>query len=200
MALNTYGDLAAAIPNWLNRSDISPQVPDFVRLAEARLGNDLSRAILEDERTVPITAGVATLPDDVVTVIAMKVQGATYPDVEVIDGGRAEDIKRSLYAGPRTFATIVGREVRLIGATTGNLVIRARCALPSVETNGTNRVLALWPNVYLFGALLEAANFLRDDAGVQLWTSRYAEAVQQANNAQTFAGGGAAKSWVWGVR
>ena len=37
MALTTYTELKAAIADWLNRSDLTSQIPDFITLAEAEM-------------------------------------------------------------------------------------------------------------------------------------------------------------------
>ena len=35
MALTTYSELQAAVASWLHRDDLTAQIPDFIRLAEA---------------------------------------------------------------------------------------------------------------------------------------------------------------------
>jgi len=35
MALTTYTELKASIADWLNRSDLTAAIPDFISLAEA---------------------------------------------------------------------------------------------------------------------------------------------------------------------
>ena len=46
MALGTYSELQSAVANWLARpgdATLVPFIPDFVRLAEARLARALGR-------------------------------------------------------------------------------------------------------------------------------------------------------------
>ena len=47
MALTTNADLQAAIADWLNRSDLSAQIPDFLTLAQLKINRRLS--IVEQE-------------------------------------------------------------------------------------------------------------------------------------------------------
>ena len=40
MALATYSDLKTSIANWLDRSDLTDVIPDFIALAETRHKRD----------------------------------------------------------------------------------------------------------------------------------------------------------------
>lgn len=181
----TYSDLLAAVASWTNRTDLTARIPDFVTLAEARMSADLSSKALEREQDATITAGVAPLPDDVLDITGLRLVDATYPDVEVTSRERLEELKRT--AGPIAYAALIGRTLEL-NALTGTLRIRAKCRVPALDTNSTNWVLTTFPNVYLFGSLLEAFDFLRDDAGVLKYSGRYSEAIAQANQALQYRG------------
>src|SRR4051794_31417082 len=66
MALATYSDLQASIANWLHRSDLTLQIPDFISLAESRLNRLLILRSMETEASLtasPATRYV-TLPTD----------------------------------------------------------------------------------------------------------------------------------------
>lgn len=188
MALATYADLIAAVPSWANRNDLTAQIPDFVALAEARMGADLSSKSLESVQNATITAGVATLPDDVLEVQGLRIVGATFPDVEVTSREKLQELTEQNYAGSRTYGALIGRTVELVGTTTGTLSVRAKCRVPALVTNSTNWVMTNYPNAYLFGALMELANFLQDDAGFARWEKRYAEAIGQANASLVYRG------------
>jgi hypothetical protein len=41
MALSTYDELRASVASWLNRTDLTDQIPDFIAIAEARMQSDL---------------------------------------------------------------------------------------------------------------------------------------------------------------
>lgn len=49
MALNTYSNLKTSIANYLNRSDLTSYIPDFIRLAEVRMNKELR--VREQEKT-----------------------------------------------------------------------------------------------------------------------------------------------------
>ena len=41
MALTTYTELKASLADWLNRSDLTTTIPDFISLAEAQIERQL---------------------------------------------------------------------------------------------------------------------------------------------------------------
>jgi len=42
MSLANYTDLLASVATWLNRTDLTSVIPDFVTLAEERIARDLA--------------------------------------------------------------------------------------------------------------------------------------------------------------
>jgi len=54
MAINTYATLQTAVANWLDRSDLTDRIPEFIALAEARMNRVLRLAIMlnVDETTL----------------------------------------------------------------------------------------------------------------------------------------------------
>ena len=64
MALATYGDLQTSIANYLARSDLTAQIPDFIRLTEIRLRRDVRiRQMLKLSYTA-MTGSTVGLPSD----------------------------------------------------------------------------------------------------------------------------------------
>jgi hypothetical protein len=66
MGLSTYSDLKTTIASYLGRSDLTTQIPDFIRLAEDRLRRELRIRQMLKVVTAPPTGGDATvsLPAD----------------------------------------------------------------------------------------------------------------------------------------
>jgi hypothetical protein len=54
--------------------------------------------------------------------------------------------------------------------------------LPSLsDTETSNWVLDLYPDLYLYGTLLHSAPYLSDDAKIQVWGSLYQSALDSVN-------------------
>ena len=65
MSLETYSGLKASVANWLNRTDLATEIPDFIALVESRLAHELR--IPSIEKTAYIITdihGRATIPAD----------------------------------------------------------------------------------------------------------------------------------------
>ena len=52
---------------------------------------------------------------------------------------------------------------------------------PLSDDNPSNWVLETYPDIYIYGAMLQIAPFLHDDQRIPVWTQAYGEAVSAAN-------------------
>ena len=52
MAITNYTDLQTSIANFLARSDLTAQIPDFIKLAEVRLSRELESRSQEKRETM----------------------------------------------------------------------------------------------------------------------------------------------------
>jgi hypothetical protein len=86
-------------------------------------------------------------------------------------------------AQPRYF-TIFADEIELAptpdAAYTVELVYRAN--IPPLASNVTNWLLAMAPDLYLYGALLESAPYINEDARIQTWGLGFTSALADLNN------------------
>ena len=75
MSITNYTELQNAVMNWLDRSDLSNYVPDFITLTENYFNRQLR--VRQMMKTVSITtvAGVGTLPTDYLQSIAVRGSG-----------------------------------------------------------------------------------------------------------------------------
>ena len=55
MALGTFTELKDAIADWLDRSDLTARIPDFIALAEARINRELRIRPMEVRSTMYAT-------------------------------------------------------------------------------------------------------------------------------------------------
>ena len=68
MAISNYSELKAAIADWLNRSDLTDSIPDFIVLAETRHKRDFKIRRMETRVTANTVADSEfySLPDNYV--------------------------------------------------------------------------------------------------------------------------------------
>ena len=62
MALTTYSGLKASIADWLNRSDLTNQIDDFIGLAEADFNAKLRIRQMEQIDAITIDSETETVP------------------------------------------------------------------------------------------------------------------------------------------
>ena len=166
MGLSTFDELKAAVADWLDREDLSGRTGDFIALAEARLNRLMAFSALTARVELEAGAGQAELaaPADLRDALSLVRAGDGDGD-GAAQGFRAEAGRLVLAPPPET-------PVRLV------LTYRARPRLS--EAAPANPVLAEHPDLYLFGALAEAAPFLRDGEMLAVFAARFDAALTEA--------------------
>lgn len=188
MSLDSNTNLKAAIADWLNRSDLTTQIVDFITLTEAHIAADLKTSELHTTTTLTIDAQSEALPADFVGMVFIKVQGDYRPlDYMPPDAFWA---KFAAYEASRPAAyTIQGNSI-YFGPTpsTDYTADYTYVAQPDIATDSTNRILVRYPNLYLYGALAEAYSYLKDDEQFAKFKGLYNEQIQKANESDQFKG------------
>ena len=64
MALNSYAALKASIADFLNRSDLTAVIPDFITLAEAEMNRRIRMAALVKRADATIDSEYTSFPSD----------------------------------------------------------------------------------------------------------------------------------------
>jgi hypothetical protein len=181
MALSTYSELKSSVGDWLNRTDLTAAIPDFISLAEAQIERKLRTRQMIVRATATVDTEYGTVPADFLEVKSLKLQTnpVTPLQFETID---SLDTLQSQYPSsskPRFFS-IVGTQIRTVpvpdSAYTAELTYYAKLSKLS-STVATNWLLTAAPDVYLYGSLLQAAPYLKDDARISTWATLYTSAM-----------------------
>jgi hypothetical protein len=135
-----------------------------------------------------ISGGVATLPADVHEIYGLRVPTASRADVEVTTRERLRYLAESNYSSETIYAAIVGTTVEFYGITAGELEVHAKYTPIALVTASVNAVLTQHPGVYLFGALVELFDHLRDAESKDTYLGRYGQAVAAANTGGRYSG------------
>ena len=188
MAIGTFAQLKTATANWLDRSDLTDRIPEFITLAEARFNRVLRIRDMETVSTaISTTAGTReyNLPTGFVQMKEFHlstdpITPLAYITPEMMSRMQAGSSKSK----PQVF-TIIADKVRLgpnpdAVYTTSMLYYKAFTALSDSAT--TNDMLTNNPDVYLYGTLLEAEPFIMNDERVQLWAIAFKQAIDDIQN------------------
>lgn len=195
MAIKNYSELKAAIADWLNRSDLEVRIPDFIVLAEAAIyrklrstNNERLSSFLEDtDGVVDITRGIP-IPDDY---LALKL--ITYNDDPLTRISEAEykrKLKKSNASMQPQYYTRIDDELLFYPTSDapGQVDLWYYFRPPALDVlqppatgtdTNTNDVLLNAPDLYLFGALLQAQAYLIGDERLSIWGTQYQVALDQ---------------------
>jgi hypothetical protein len=193
MAFSNYSELKTSIANFLARDDLTSQIPDFIRLAEARMSRELDARSMEKRATATTVAGDSyiSLPTDLREI--RNVQLNTDP-VKTLEYYTVQMINTD-YAGqgqgkPKAYS-IVGTEILLKptpdAAYTLEIVYGENVqALSDEDTNNT--ILSRHPDAYLYGSLMNAYTYLMDEQRAlqydQLFTRIMDEIIRDTEKAR----------------
>ena len=64
MAISTKAELHTAVANWLNRSDLTSRIPEFIALAEASFNRNLRTREMLVRSTASVTGQYVSIPTD----------------------------------------------------------------------------------------------------------------------------------------
>lgn len=182
MSITNYSDLQTAIAGYLARSDLTTQIPDFIRLAEIRLRRDLRIRQMLKTVTTPTTASDATveLPNDFLEVRDFVVVGSPVQPLSYSSPSAFNRDSRTWESGKPKDYTILANDFQLSpipdAAYTVKLLYFAAPEFLS-SSNSSNVFLANTPDALLYGALIEAEPWLMNDARINTWSVMFDRAI-----------------------
>jgi hypothetical protein len=184
MALNTYSDLKTTVANYLGRTDLTSQIPDFINLAEIRMARDLRIRQMLKTVTATTTAADPTvgLPSDFLEIRDLFVETNPRTRLQYLSPSSfSGDIKTSVSGLPVIY-TMRGVEFEFApvpdAAYTLQMLYYARPAELS-DTNPSNVFLANAADALLYGSLAEAEPYLMNDGRIQTWAALYLNAIDK---------------------
>ena len=185
MALNTYSALKASIANWLNRTDLTDEIVDFISLTEADFNSKLRIRKMISETTITIDAETEDLPTGFLQIRDFFiVSGSTKLPLRYMTPSQMDSIKGASTTGTPEVYTILGDKLRFApkpdSTYTATLNFYKKFDALS-DSNTSNFILSDHPSIYLYGALYHATNFLGgiDKMLVQKWQQMYATAMER---------------------
>jgi hypothetical protein len=192
MALSNYTELKDAIADWLDRSDLTARIPDFIALAETRINRELRIRAMEYRATMNTTAGQRyfALPGGYIQMRNFQLNTNPVTPLEYITPEMLDRLYGSNTTGKPKAYSLIGDEIQL--APIPDAVYEVEMAYyekftPLGDgTEGTvtsNWLTANAPDILLYGALIEAEPFIKNDERIQLWLTAYKEAVDKLQKA-----------------
>ena len=177
MTINTYATLKTAVANWLGgRSDLTSRIPEFIELAEDRIAHDLRVRAMETSADVTISARTASLPTSFLQMRRLYLNVTDVPALEYVSPDNYWKKWGSATSGQPQIYTIEGENLVFAptpdSTYTGKALYYKRFTALSSDSDD-NWILTNARGLYLYGALLEAAPFIRNDPRLAIWSSMF---------------------------
>lgn len=170
-----YADISAKVADWINRSDLTARIPDFIALAEERMNRALRVRQMESSlAATAITNNRITPAANVMDVKALWVPN--YERTPLKPQG-LESVIAGGYQGTPTMYAWDGADLRFDGAGDVQGVLYVR--IPALATAITNWVSEGPWSLYLWGALMEASLFVKNDADAATWEGRFIQVLEE---------------------
>ena len=115
MAISNYSELKAAIADWLNRSDLTDSIPDFIALAETRHKRDFKIRRMETRVTASTIADSEfyTLPDNYVAMRNIQLNTDPKTPLEYLTPEQMDRIYAGSATGKPKAFSIIGNNIQL---------------------------------------------------------------------------------------
>lgn len=179
MALGNYTELKAEVALWLDREDLTTQIPTFITLFEAQAERKLrtrQMLVLNEAGTTTAASGLIALPENFLALQNLTVYNSsgspislTYASKNQCDNRRAQAVTNRF---PEVY-TIGAVEIELApypdAAYSYEMSYWEKIARLSTSVS-SNWLLAAHPDLYLYGTLMQAAPYLKHDERIDVWS------------------------------
>lgn len=200
MAIGTYSELKTAVSNWLNRSDLTSRIPEFVSLAEASFNRNLRTRDMLTRSTTSTSAQYVALPSDFLEMQNVELTSTSPPRrLLYATSDRSDDVREQKddKTGIPVWYTIEGAAIQLNPTPDTSYTIQMNYykdvpALSVAGDSGNNWLLVSHPDIYLYSTLMQASPYLMDPQSAQVWDGLLARAMgelQVSDDRSRYAGG-----------
>jgi hypothetical protein len=193
--ITDYTSLQAAVTEYLARDQdatLIARIPTFIQLFEAKMNRSLYVRQMEQRSTTTADTlstepEFISLPADFQSMRRIRLSSVSgKPHLDFKSGTQLDEYRSSIgnAVGQPQFFSIFGSEIELAPTPDSNYTIEMvyRQNVPALASNSTNWLLTLAPDLYLYGALLESAPYIKEDGRIQVWATGLSTALDALNS------------------
>lgn len=191
MPFTNYTELKAVIATRMHRSNLTDEIPDFIRQCEDEMGKLLRVWRQESLETLTTTASVQTvaLPARTREVKRVRLEGANARPLLRIPADTLNDMYAVGYTDPtdgypRHWA--LQEDDLLLGPLPADAyTLKALCVIETDNlstTSPTNTILTNYPNLYLQGSLMYGYDHIRHTERQGIAARQFYAGIKAANN------------------
>lgn len=177
MAITTYLELKAAVSNWLNRDDLDSVVPDFISLAETQFNRTIRHRKMVERLSLTVDGQYVAIPADWLQTIRFQLNTTPVTPLLYVTPEQALE-EEQVYSQSQQplFFTVVGDTFQVVPSPDAEYdaeLMYYASVLPLSDSNTSNWLLAENPDLYLYGALIQSAPYLKEDERLNTWAGIY---------------------------
>jgi len=178
MAFTNYTDLKSSVADYLARTDLTAQIPDFITLAELRLKRDLRiRQMLQvATATMTVSDSTVALPSDFLAIREIHLNTNPASSLEYLSPTSFFSNALTTNLGKPTKYTVLAAEFQFAPIPDSAHVVQIlyyATPTPLSSSVPSNVFLSTCPDLLLYAALGEAEPYLINDARIQTWAALY---------------------------
>lgn len=177
--ITSYATLQTAVSDYLEREDLATFIPNFIQNCEGKLYRDVKLRDMETALSETVSSGVISVPTRYLELKYAYVDQSPVRPLQIVP---VQDVYEQYPVRSSGPPVVIAREgsnfifgpVPADGVTIKGLYYKY---YEPVRTTDPNWYITNAPHVLLYGSLIEAEPFLRNDERIQLWRSLYDEGV-----------------------
>lgn len=180
----TYTDLSAKIVDWLDDSNLTASVDDFILLAEARFNRMIRHTDMESFTTLAVTGETVTLPTDAIGIKIMWIDGSPDDQLEELSLAALKQLYGGQSGTPQAYAIAGGNIYFGPAPSTATVQCVYYAKLANLNgTNASNWLIASHPDIYLYACLTMAEARGWNDGRLSLLKGALDEALSELTKA-----------------
>lgn len=186
--ITSYATLQTAIADYLARSDLTTFLPNFTQNWEESFYREPLNwaAWMESSLNVTITNSVAAVPADYLGLKIAYISGQSGPPLKRLSLDQLyQRYPRSIGGGQAAYVARNGANLEFGPRPSSGTLLGTYYAKPTVlrtDSDGINWLTTNAPDLCLFGSLLQAEPFIKNDSRLPTWQTLYNMAVTSYRN------------------
>ena len=177
MAITTYAELKTAIGDWLNRDDLDSVIPNFISLAEAQFNRSVRHRKMVTRSDATLDTPYFAVPSDWLQTIRFQLNTNPVTPLLFVTPEQALEESMVYSAGQQPlFYTTIGQQFQVVPTpdTSYDAELLYYAKIPALSDSATtNWLLTESPDLYLYGALIQSAPYLKEDERINVWAGLY---------------------------
>jgi hypothetical protein len=184
MALASYDDLTALLPDLLTRTDATTALMEgWITLAEARIGRELRVDQMLTRATATLNAEFGTVPTDFAAPKSMRLSSGSKRLLQYLTIEQMTELQTATDGGGDTIAyTRVGGEFWFFpppgAADDGVELIYYAKIPPLTSADPTNWLMTAYPDLYIRGTMVEAALYYEDQELLGTYSQLFTDSIR----------------------